>query len=186
MHTLHMLWLPILVSAIFVFLVSSVIHMLSPWHKNDYPRVPDEEGLRKALRPLNIPPGDYMVPRATSRQEMSSPEFLEKMKEGPVVIMTVVPNGAMALGTSLGLWFLYSLAIGVMAANVARHSVAPGAPWRHIFHFVALPSFMGYAVALWQMSIWYRRSWIITVKATVDGLIYAVLTAATFVWLWPR
>ncbi|MFL5609195.1 MAG: hypothetical protein ACJ78G_00640, partial [Gemmatimonadaceae bacterium] len=60
-----MLWLPILLSAIFVFIVSSIIHMASPWHKNDYPKLANEDQFRNALRPLAIPPGDYMVPRPT-------------------------------------------------------------------------------------------------------------------------
>ena len=55
------LWLPILLSAVIVFVVSSIIHMASPWHKNDYPRMPNEDQVRSALRPLAIPPGDYMV-----------------------------------------------------------------------------------------------------------------------------
>jgi hypothetical protein len=36
------------------------------------------------------------------------------------------------------------------------------------------------------MSIWYSRAWINTIKSTIDGLIYALLTAGTFGWLWPR
>ena len=55
-----------------------------------------------------------------------------------------------------------------------------------VFRFAGATAFIGYAVALWQMSIWYRRAWSTTIKATVDGLIYALLTAGTFGWLWPR
>jgi hypothetical protein len=36
------------------------------------------------------------------------------------------------------------------------------------------------------MSIWYRRAWSTTIKATVDALIYAALTALVLAWLWPR
>ena len=46
--------------------------------------------------------------------------------------------------------------------------------------------FSPYAVALWQLSIWYGRSWRITIMYTLDGLIYALLTAGVFGWLWPR
>jgi hypothetical protein len=49
------LWLPILLASVAVFIVSSVIHMAPLWHKNDYPRVPDEDKVRSALRPLAIP-----------------------------------------------------------------------------------------------------------------------------------
>jgi hypothetical protein len=186
MTALHMLWVPIVVSAVFVFLVSSVIHMASPWHKSDYPKMPNEEAVRDALRPLNVPPGDYMVPRPESRQAMSSPEFLEKMNKGPVVIMTVVPNGPMSMAKSLGLWFLYAAAVGAMAGYVAWHALHVGASYRAVFRLVGVTAFMGYSAALWQMSIWYRRAWGITVKETVDGIIYAALTAGTFGWLWPR
>jgi len=186
MTALHLLWLPILLSAVLVFVVSSVIHMASPWHKSDYPKVPNEDAVRDAIRPLNIPPGDYMIPRVTTRAEMTSPEFAEKMKQGPVMIMTVIPNGPMSMSQSLILWFLYAVAIDFLAAYVAGRALPVGAPYLHVFRFVGTTAFYCYSVALWQMSIWYRRAWSITIKATVDGLIYALLTAGMFGWLWPR
>jgi hypothetical protein len=180
------LWLPVVVSAVFVFVVSSLIHMASPWHKSDYPKMPNEDAVRDALRPLAIAPGDYMIPRPANRQEMGSPEFLDKMTKGPVAILTVMPNGPMPMGKSLGLWFVYAVAVGGMAAYVAGHALPDGASYRHVFRIVGVTAFIGYSVALWQMSIWYRRAWSITFKATVDGIIYAALTAGTFGWLWPR
>ena len=77
MISLGALWLPILLSAVIVFLASSVVHMALLWHKNDYPRLPREDEVMAALRPLAIPPGDYMVPRASTREEMQTPEFTE-------------------------------------------------------------------------------------------------------------
>ena len=186
MTGLHALWLPILLSAVFVFIASSIIHMLSPWHKNDYPKMPNEEQARDALRPLAIPPGDYMVPRPASRGDLRSPEFLEKMNKGPVMMLTVMPNGPMAMGRSLGLWFVYLLVVGVFSGYIAGRALPPGVPYLHVFRFAGAVAFIGYSLALWQMSIWYRRSWVITIKATVDGLLYALLTAGTFGWLWPR
>jgi hypothetical protein len=179
------LWLPILLSAVFVFVASSLIHMFTPWHKSDYPKIPNEEKVMDLLRPLAIPPGDYMMPRPSSREEMRSPQFLEKVKKGPVVMMTVMPSGSMAMGKQLTLWFLYAVVVGVFAAYVAGHALPGGASPRAIFAFAGVSAFLGYAAALWQMSIWYRRAWITTIKATVDGVIYAAVTAATFVWLWP-
>jgi hypothetical protein len=182
---LSALWLPILVSAVVVFLVSSLIHMLLPWHKSDYPKIPHETEVMDALRPLGIPPGDYMVPRAYG-QEMRTPEFLERLKRGPVLILTVLPNGMMSMGSSLVLWFLYSAVIGVFAAWVAGRALPAGAEYMNVFCFAAVTAFMGYALALWQMSIWYKRSWILTLKSTFDGVLYALLTAGVFGWLWPR
>ena len=183
---LQALWLPILLSAIIVFIVSSVIHMLLPWHKSDYARVPDEDKLMGALRPLALPPDDYMVPRPSGRQEMRSPEFAAKIQKGPVLMLTVLPNGPMPMGKSLALWFLYSLVVGVFAGYVAGRALPVGAEYLRVFQLAGATAFIAYAAALWQMSIWYRRGWDITIKATVDGLVYALLTAGAFGWLWPR
>ena len=186
MTGLSALWLPILLSSVIVFVVSSIIHMASPWHKNDYPKVPNEDKVRDALRPLAIPPGDYMVPRASSSQEMRSPEFAEKIKQGPNMVLTVIPNGPWPMAQNLTLWFLYAVVVGVFAAYVAGRALPAGAAYLSVFRFAGVMAFVGYSVALWQMSIWYRRAWSTTIKATVDGLIYALLTAGTFGWLWPR
>jgi hypothetical protein len=186
MTGLHLLWLPILLSSVIVFVVSSLIHMVLPWHKGDYPRMPNEDRVMEALRPLAIPPGDYMVPRPASRQDMRSPEFLEKVKKGPVMVVTVMPNGMMAMGKSLVLWFLYLVVVNLFGGYVTGRALAAGSPFLQVFRFAGTTAFLGYSLALWQMSIWYRRAWSMTFKATVDGLIYACLTAATFAWLWPH
>lgn len=186
MVALQALWLPILLSAVIVFVVSSIIHMLLPWHKSDYPKVPEEDKLMDALRPLAVPPGDYMIPRSSSMQDMRSPEFAAKLQKGPVLMLTMMPNGPFAMGKSLVSWFLYSLVIGIFAAYVASRALPAGAEYLRVFQLTGVTAFIAYSVALWQMSIWYRRAWRITLKATVDGLIYALLTAGTFGWLWPR
>lgn len=186
MTGLDALWLPILLSSVIVFAVSSLIHMVLPWHKSDYPRVPNEDQLRAALRPLAIPPGDYMVPRPSSTQEMRSPEFVEKVRTGPNLILTVIPTGPWSMGRNLTMWFAYAVVVSLFAAYVAGRALPPGATYLAVFRFAGVTAFIGYAVALWQMSIWYRRAWSTTIKATVDGLIYALLTAGTFGWLWPR
>ncbi len=186
MTGLAALWVPILLSAVIVFVVSSLIHMASPWHKSDYPKLPNEDRVMDVLRPLAIPPGDYMMPRPSSRQEMRSPQFAEKFKKGPVMMFTVWPGGSMSMGRQLVQWFLYAVIVGIFAAYVAGRALPPGAEYLHVFRFAGVTAFIGYALALWQMSIWYRRAWLTTIKATVDGLIYALLTAGTFGWLWPR
>lgn len=186
MTGLGALWLPILLSAVIVFVVSSLIHMLTPWHRSDYPQVPNEDKVMDAIRPLAIPPGDYFIPRPSRREEMRSPQYLEKMKRGPIVMMTVLPNGPMTMGKPLVQWFLYSVVVGSFAAYVAGRALPAGAAYLQVFRFAGVTAFIAYAGALWPMSIWYRRSWLVTIKATVDGLVYALLTAGTFGWLWPR
>jgi len=180
------LWLPILLSAVVVFLASSVIHMMTPWHKGEYPGVPNEDGVMNALRPFAIPPGDYMVPRCDNPKELNSPEFKEKMNRGPVLIVTVLPNGQWPMGGLLARWFLYSIVVSIFGAYIASHALAPGAAYLDVFRFVGAVAFSGYALALWQMQIWYHRALRSTITATIDGLLYACLTAGVFGWLWPR
>ena len=187
MTGLSALWLPILLSSVIVFVASFVIHMALPWwHQSDYTKVPNEDRLRDALRPLAVPPGDYMVPRPSNMQEMRTPAFTEKMEKGPVMMLTVIPNGPPSMTKSLVLWFLYCAVVGLFAAYVAGRALPSGAPYLRVFQLVGTTAFIAYAAALWQMSIWYHRAWGTTIRSTVDGLVYALLTAGTFGWLWPR
>lgn len=186
MTALTALWLPILLSAVVVFVVSSIIHMGPFWHKTDYPKFDNQDRVMDALRPLNIPPGDYMIPRPTSNAEMRSPEFLEKMKRGPAVIMTVLPPWSGSMTTNLAQWFVYILVISFFSAYIASRALPPGTEYIHVFRFAGATAFIGYSLALWQMSIWYRRAWSMTLKSTFDGLIYGLLTAGVFGWLWPK
>ncbi len=90
------------------------------------------------------------------------------------------------MGKELILWFFYTVVIGIFAAYVTGRALPAGAAYLSVFRFAGTTAFLGYAAALWQMSIWYRRPWSTTLRITVDGLIYALLTAGTFGWLWPR
>lgn len=180
------LWLPILLSAVLVFIASSLIHVASPWHKSDYSKLPNEDAFRSAVGPLNLPEGDYMIPRPTTRGDLKSPEFLSKVEKGPNVVMTIMPNGPFSMGRNLGLWFVYIVVVEIFAAYVAGRALPAGTVYLQVFRFTGTVAFVGFTLALWQMSIWYRRALSTTVKSTVDGLIYALLTAGVMGWLWPK
>jgi hypothetical protein len=179
------LWLPIVVSAAIVFAVSSIIHMMLPYHKSDFARLPDEDKVMEELRKFRIPPGDYQFPRPGSMKEMGSPEFAEKRAQGPVAIFTVMKSGPPSMGKSLAAWFLYSVVVGFLAAYITSRALGPGARYLSVFRFAGCTAFIGYSLALWQNTIWYSRSWKATLKSTFDGLLYALLTAGVFGWLWP-
>ncbi len=181
----HALWLPVLLSAVAVFVLSSLIHMFTKWHAGDYRRVPDEDGVMRALRPFGIPPGEYMVPRAGSTAAMRSPEFQAKIAEGPVLVMSVWPNGMMAMGKAMTLWFIYAVVVSAAVACLAGVTVPRGAGSHHVFHVTAFTAFLTYAGALWPASIWFHKPWGTTVRATIDGLLYAIATGLIFMWLWP-
>lgn len=100
------LWLPILLSAVFVFILSSIIHMVFTYHRNDFGKVPKEDEVMDALRPFDIKPGEYVIPCAESAQDMKSEAYLEKTKKGPVAFMTILETGPPAMGKQLILWFI--------------------------------------------------------------------------------
>lgn len=185
MVSIMSLWLPILLSAVFVFVASSIIHMFLTYHKSNVKKVPNEAGVMDALRPFNIPPGDYMLPLCGGTKEMSSPEFTEKLKKGPVVAMTVFPNGPFSMTGSLILWFLFAIAVSILAAYISSRALPGVTQYLEVFRFAGTTAFIGYSFALLHDSIWYKRSWATTFKFMFDGLIYGLLTGGTFGWLWP-
>jgi hypothetical protein len=186
MVSLLSLAIPILVSAVIVFVISSVIHMVLTYHRNDFRRIPKEAEVMEALRPFRIPPGDYALPYGGSPAAMKDPGYVAKLNKGPVLIATVLPPGPPAMAASLLLWFLYCIVVGVFAGYVAGRALPPGAAYLEVFRFAGTTAFTGYALALLQNSIWYKRDWGTTLKSMFDGLVYALLTAGTFGWLWPR
>ncbi len=185
MEFLTDLWIPILVAAVFVFLVSSVIHMVIPIHKGDYQPLPDEDGLMAAMREKGLAPGSYGFPCPRSMKEMTSPEMVEKYKEGPVGFMTVLPTGLPQIGKSLIQWFLFSILVGLFVAYVASLSLDAGAGFRPVFRLCSTLGTMAYALGYFNDSIWKGVSWKITLKYLFDGLLYGLATGAAFGWLWP-
>lgn len=186
MVSIPSLWLPIVLSSVVVFLASWVFHMLLPLHRTDFLPVPGEGDVQDALRGFKIPPGDYMIPCAGSPAGMKKPEFQERFQKGPVVVMTVFSPAAAGMGRSLLQWFVYLLAVNVLVAYIAGRALPVGVPYLEVFRFAGATAFIAYAVALWQDSIWYKRKWSTTIKNSLDGLLYGMLTAGIFGWLWPR
>lgn len=186
MVPLMQLWLPILLSAVFVFIASSIIHMVLPIHRKDYKKLPDEDALMDSLRRSAAVPGDYLFPCPANPGQMKDPVFREKWNKGPSGFMTVIESGPPRMGQNLVLWFLYCVVVGVFAGYIAGRALPAGSRYLSVFRFAGATAFAGYALALWQFSIWYQRAWTTTLKSTIDGLVYALLTAGTFGWLWPK
>ena len=59
-------WLPILLSAVIMFVASSIMHMALKYHQSDYRQLPDEDKILAALRPANLKRGLYVFPFCTS------------------------------------------------------------------------------------------------------------------------
>lgn len=179
------LWLPILLSAVLVFLASSLVHMLTPWHKRDVRGISGEDDAMAALRRLNVAPGDYVMPYAGSREAMTDPGYAAKLAAGPAVFLTVW-RGTSSMGPQLVGWFVYLLVVSIFSAYMAGAAVPVGGSYLDVFRFAGTTAFAAYAMALPQNSIWWRRNWGFTLRSMIDGLLYGCLTAGVFGWLWPR
>jgi len=185
MISLSALWLPIVLSAVIVFVASSIMHMVLPYHHSDYQRLPEEEKVLGALRGVGLKPGLYHFPHGTMK-EMKSPAMVEKFKQGPVGLLTVFPSGPVNLPKYLVQWFLFCLVIGFFVAYLTGRTVTEGASYLKVFRVAGTTAFLGYGLGNLSNSIWKGQPWSNTIKEVFDGLIYGLLTAGTFGWLWPR
>jgi len=179
------LWQPILASAVFVFIASSILHMLLKYHHTDFRKLPDEEGTLANLRSLDLTPGLYHFPHCAAPSEAGKPEMIEKFNKGPVGLVTIFPSGPPNMAKHLTLWFLYSVLIGVFVAYIAGRTHADGTSYLSIFRFTGTVAFMAYGVGPIVDSVWKGVPWSSTAKGVFDGLVYALVTAGAFGWLWP-
>ena len=180
------LWLPIVLSAVIVFVASSILHMLLTYHRTEYRKLPDENQLMQAIHQQSVQPGFYAFPHTAGPKEMKSPDIIEKFKKGPVGNLTIIPSGAPAMGKYLTLWFLYCLLVAFFVAYVTGRTVDAGGDYLKVFRVAGTVAFLAYGIGYIQDSIWKGQPWSATIKHVVDGFIYALLTAGTFGWLWPR
>ena len=178
-------WLPILVSTVLVFFASSIIHMVLPYHRSNYRPLPDEDRILSALRSVTLTRGQYNFPFCTHK-DMKSPAIQEKFKQCPVGFLTIYPTGPVNLGKFLIQWLIFCGLISVFVAYLAGHTVGPEAPFRHVLRIAGTTAFMGYGLGTLSNAIWKGQTWNMTLKEAFDGVIYAVLTAGTFAYLWPK
>ena len=185
MVSLGALWLPILLSAVAVFAASSVVWMLLPYHADDFEGLPDEEAVREALSSPAPAPGQYHVPHARDRDEYRTEEIQRKFEEGPVASITIMESAPPEMGKQFVQWFLYAAGVGLLAAYVAGRTLPPGAAYLDVFQITGTVAWAAYGVAYVGDSIWFGRPWSFSVKMVFDALLYGLLTAGVFGWLWP-
>jgi hypothetical protein len=184
--SLLQLWIPILLSAVCVFAASSLIHMVVKWHASEYRALSNEDEVRAAIRKGTPGPGQYVLPHCADMKDMGKPEMQQKYKDGPVGFLVISPNGAPAMGAALGKWFVYTALVAFMAAYLASRTLAPGTHYLQVFRVVGAVSFLAYGFGSIPMAIWMGKPWSSAAKDLADALIYGLLSAGVFGWLWPR
>jgi hypothetical protein len=181
--TLSMLWIPILVSAVFVFIAANLLWMALPfWHRSDYKKLPDEKAVLAGL--TSAASGQYMAPNLDWSK--ATAEEKEAFQKGPMALLLVRNPNAFSLGKSLTLYFLYSVVVSVLVAYVCGVTLAPHTHYLRVFRVAGTAAILAYAFRGVPDSVWYGKPWVVTFKELIDGVIYGLLTAGTFGWLWPH
>jgi hypothetical protein len=175
------LWLPVVASAVAVFVASSIAWMVLPHHRSDYKKLPNEEPVLGMVRG-GLSAGMYMVP-GCSPEDRKSPEAQAKMKAGPMGILVVSP-GPPSMARSLSLWLLYCLLVSFFAAYVARHALTPDAAAADVMRLTTTVSAAAYVLANMPGAIWHGHAWSHVAKVMGDGLAYSLITGAIFTALW--
>ena len=186
MVSLAQLWLPIVVAAVLVFVASSVIHMVLQWHKPFYKGFANEADVRAALGKSMSAPGIYIVPFCNDMKQMSTPEMMAKFTEGPIAKVTLRAGSAPSMGKPLAQWFVFCLVVSLACACIDGHTLAMGTPYMQVFCVTGMAAFLAYGFYTVPHGIWWGQPWGAVAIDMLDGLIYALVTAGTFGWLWPR
>ena len=184
MITLGALWLPIIASAVLVFVASSLVHMVFKYHNKDYTKIPNEDAVRAAIR--GAKPAQYIIPYCSDMKDMEKPEMKQKYVEGPVVVMNLMRPGLPKMSNYLIQWFVFIVFVSFFIAYIAAHTIPSGARYLAVFRVVGAIGFLAYGAGQIPESIWMGKPWKVTWKGVFDGLVYGLVTAGTFGWLWPR
>lgn len=186
MVTLAAIWLPIVLAAVLVHVGGFVMWMVLPHHRGDWKKLPDEDGLMGALRASGTEAGQYTFPHAGSKDAWKDPAFQGKVAAGPTGFLILRAPGRPTMGKSLGLYLLYTLGVSFMVGYIAVHTLPAGAPYLPVFRVVGAVATLAYAAGLAPGAIWFSRSWGSTAREMLDGLVFGLVTAGVFGWLWPR
>jgi hypothetical protein len=172
--------LPIVLSAVALFVASFLSWMVIQLHEKDWLKLNEEDAFMAAVRDCAIPEGSYMFPRAASAAEMKTEAFGKKYDTGPRGVLTVLPKANM--GVNLGLTFGYFLAVSAGLGLLAALAFAPGAGFGTVFGFVFVAGVLAFLAAMVQHAIWFRGR---ITGHVVESVAYAAIAAGLFAAFWP-
>jgi hypothetical protein len=178
------LWLPVVVSAVAVWLVSAILHMALKYHRADYKKLTDEDAVGQALRKATGEPGVYVLPYSMG-SDMKDPALLKKYNDGPVAMITLLRSGPPNMMKHLGLWLLFCLLVSFVTSYIARHTLSAESAGLLVLRITATVAFVGHGFGFFVDGIWHGMPGSNVLRALVDALIYGLLTGAIFYWLWP-
>ncbi len=186
MDQIIQLWQPIVVSAVFVFIISAVIWMATPLHKHDYKNPGEREGaILDMLRKEKLEAGVYCVPWMQCDKGGDKKAAMEKYNAGPWASLTVMGTKP-SMGMSLTLWFVNTLLISAMVGYITYHTLPNNPHYLKVFQAAGTAATLAYCGYLLPLAAWHAVPMKQLPAKFFDGLLYACVTAGTFGWLWPQ
>jgi hypothetical protein len=176
--------LPIVLSAVAVFIVAFIAHRLVGHHKGDWKKIPSEDAFLEAVRSQNIEPGQYMFPRCDIA-DMKDPEKKQRYQAGPHGV-TVVWPGVPNMFRQLGLTFIFYVLVGVFVGYIGSLALHVGAEYMSVFRVTGTAAIMAYCLGTIPGTIWFSGAWKTQLMYIIDGIVYGLVTAGFFGWLWPK
>ncbi|MGD2110851.1 MAG: hypothetical protein PVI86_15845 [Phycisphaerae bacterium] len=183
MQMLVPLWLPIIVSAVAVFVASSLAWMVLPHHKKDIKTLPNEKALTDHLKQLGLDPGTYMWP-GCGDGDMKSPEFQARYKEGPWGSINVLAKQPNFMANLLGVFIVY-LVISIFVGYITLRAEDLGAGFMPVFRVAGATAILGYCAGPFPGGIFLGKPLRFMFTDFLDNVVYGLLTGLIFGWLWP-
>ena len=185
MELLLPLWLPILLSAAVVWIVSTIFGMPFLHHKNDFIGLPDEDAFMDSLRKSGIKPGNYLFPDFRSPAAMKSEKVSKALEAGPVGHLSVW-QPPLTMGGKLAATFIVYLVVSLLIAYLASVTLPKTAEFAKVFQVVGTAGILAYSFSFIPNAIWFGAYKRTIVASIIDGIVCGAITGAIFAWRWPH
>jgi hypothetical protein len=185
MELLIPLWLPILISAVVVWIISAIVWMALPHHKRDFIGLPDEDGFLDYIRKSGIKPGNYVFPDFRGREAMKSTRVEKALNEGPVGHLSVWQM-PLTMGSKMFATFIVYLVVSTLIAYLTRVALPGAAPFAKVFQVAGTAGILAYCFSFIPNAVWFGSYKRTIVANVVDGIVYGLITGAIFAWRWPH
>ena len=185
MELLIPLWLPILLSAVVIWVISAIVWMALPHHKQDFIALPDEDGFMDYVRKSGIKPGNYVFPDFRDPKAMKSEKIQKALEEGPVGHLSVWPT-PVTMGGKLVATFIVYLVVSTLIAYLTRVALSGPAPFAKVFQVAGTAGILAYCFSFIPNAVWFGSYKRTIVANIVDGIVYGLITGAIFAWRWPQ
>lgn len=184
MEFITALWMPIVLSAVAVWMASAAAWMFIGHHKKDFIGLPNEDAFIDAVRSMGIPPGNYGFPYAEGRSCNNNPEFMAKWERGPAGMVNVWPK--VSMGRNMVLTFINYLVVSTIIAYLGHGLLPEGTEFMPVFRTLGTAGILAYGFAFIPGMVWFNAYPRAIVMSIIDGIVYGLITGAIFAALWPK